>query len=189
MQHWGYRNYGGWARCDLRYDILGSTDVAPQGYGAIATEGQVGYDATENCALSPVANTLMSCLPEELRKVMKPITKYTDNVGGGVGHIEGNISRVIDYLPLLGEYEIFTKESGAYAANEYEQNYQKQYEYYAMGNSRVKYLDTDNATSAWWWERSPSYNDAAYFCSVGSDGYASIDGAFYSFGIAPALLV
>lgn len=189
MQHWGYRNYGGWARCDLRYDILGSTDVAPQGYGAIATEGQVGYDATENCTLNPVANTLMSCLPEELRKVMKPITKYTDNVGGGTGHVEDNISGVVDYLPLLGEYEIFTKESGAYAANEYEQNYQKQYEYYAMGNSRVKYLDTDNATSAWWWERSPYYTGTTNFCSVYTNGGAGSGAAGGSFGIAPALLV
>ncbi|MBQ8693625.1 MAG: hypothetical protein IJ520_10835, partial [Synergistaceae bacterium] len=29
MNHWGNYNYGGWKGCDLRYDILGSTDVAP----------------------------------------------------------------------------------------------------------------------------------------------------------------
>ena len=29
VNHWGCYNYGGWARSDLRYDILGSTDVAP----------------------------------------------------------------------------------------------------------------------------------------------------------------
>ncbi|MBR1603941.1 MAG: hypothetical protein IJ667_10970, partial [Synergistaceae bacterium] len=29
MNHWGNVNYGGWKGCDLRYDILGSTDKAP----------------------------------------------------------------------------------------------------------------------------------------------------------------
>ena len=29
MNHWGNYNYGGWAGCDLRYDVLGSTDVPP----------------------------------------------------------------------------------------------------------------------------------------------------------------
>lgn len=28
MNHWGNYNYGGWAGCDLRYDVLGSTNVA-----------------------------------------------------------------------------------------------------------------------------------------------------------------
>ena len=106
MHHWGSANYGGWARSDARYDILGSTDVAPQGYGAEATSGQVGYAPSSNCATSPVADTLMSCLPADLRAVMKPITKYTDNVGGGT-NTETNVSAMVDYLPLLADFEIF----------------------------------------------------------------------------------
>lgn len=186
MNHWYYYNYGGWARSDVRYDVLGSTDVAPQGYGAKATEGQVGYDATETCATSPVANTLMSCLPADLRAVMKPITKYTDNVGGGNGHVETNITSSIDYLPLLAECEIFGSPS---YSNEFEQNYQIQYEYYAAGNSRIKYLHSNTEEAAWWWERSPYYYNTNLFCFVNGSGGASNTTAGYSYGIAPALLV
>ena len=33
INHWSYNNYGGWAACDARYDVLGSTNVAPSNYG------------------------------------------------------------------------------------------------------------------------------------------------------------
>jgi len=61
----------------------------------------------------------MACLPADLRAVMKPITKYTDNVAGKT-NVEANISTTIDYLPLLGEFEIFGTRS---YANEFEKNY------------------------------------------------------------------
>ena len=186
MHHWGYANYGGWARSDIRYDILGSTDVAPQGYGARAVEGQVGYNPTVNCTSIPVANTLMSCLPADLRAVIKPITKWTDNVGGGNGHVEANVTSSIDYLPLLAECEIFGSPSWS---NEFEQNYQMQYEYYAAGNSRVKYLHSNTEEAAWWWERSPFYDDWGGFCGVSGGGSATSTSAYDSFAVAPALLV
>ena len=185
MHHWGYANYGGWARSDIRYDILGSTDVAPQGYGAKATSGQVGYAPSSNCATSPVANTLMSCLPADLRAVMKPITKYTDNVGGGTD-TEANVSAMVDYLPLLAEFEVFGSRT---YANSYEQNNQVQYEYYSAGNSKVKYRHSATSSTAYWWERSPYYNNTACFCYVSTGGHAYYYNAVYSFGIAPALLV
>lgn len=185
MNHWGNYNYGGWARSDLRYDILGSTDVAPQNYGAKASSGEVGYNATSTCATSPVANTLMSCLPADLRAVMKSITKYTDNVAGKT-NVESNISAMIDYLPLLAEYEIFGART---YANEFEKNYQLQYEYYTAGNSKVKYRHSATGSTAYWWERSPYYNGTNYFCIVSGNGSADFDSACYSIGIAPALLV
>ena len=185
MNHWGNYNYGGWARSDMRYDILGSTDIAPQNYGAKASSGEVGYDATNTCATSPVANTLMACLPADLRAVMKPITKYTDNVAGKT-NVEANISTTIDYLPLLGEFEIFGTRS---YANEFEKNYQLQYEYYSAGNSKKKYQHSATSSSAYWWERSPYYNGTYSFCFVNSGGTATCNSADGSYGIAPALLV
>lgn len=185
MYHWGYVTYGGWARSDVRYDVLGSTDVAPQGYGAKATSGQVGYAPSSNCATSPVADTLMSCLPADLRAVMKPITKYTDNVGGGT-NTETNVSAMVDYLPLLAEFEIFG--SHIYA-NSYEQNNQVQYEYYSAGNSKVKYRHSATSSTVYWWERSPYSNDAFVFCSVNFYGSANRSSTGYSYGIAPVLLV
>lgn len=178
-------NYGGWAACDMRYDILGSTDQAPSGYGADKTAAATGQNPTATCATSPVANTLMAALPADLRAVMKPMTKYTDNKGNA-SNVASGISTTIDYLPLLAEYEIF----GAHTyANQFEQNYQKQYAYYAAGNSRVKYQHGATSSTAYWWERSPIYDNARYFCSVYTNGDADYSYASYSLGLAPAFKV
>lgn len=185
MNHWGRYNYGGWARSDMRYDILGSTDTAPAGYGTSASSGEVGYAPSSTCATNPVANTLMSCLPAELRSVMKPITKWTDNVGGGTD-TETNVSAMVDYLPLLAEFEIFGSRT---YANSYEQNHQVQYEYFSAGNSKVKYRHSATGSTAYWWERSPYCTDAYSFCRVNTYGSAIINIARNSNGVAPAFMV
>ena len=185
MNHWGNYNHGGWARCDLRYDILGSTDVAPQNYGRGATSGDVGYNASITCATSPVANTLMSCLPADLRAVMKPIIKWTDNIGGS-GDTEEKVTAMIDYLPLLAEFEIF----GTHLkANSFEQNYQTQYEYYSTGNSKIKYKHSATNSMAYWWGRSPFDKNTASFFRVITSGNAQTTLARVACGIAPILLV
>lgn len=185
INHWGSYNYGGWARCDLRYDILGSTDVAPQGYGAIASSGQVGYAPSSTCATSPIANTLMSCLPADLRAVMKPITKWTDNVGG-TSNIETNISAMTDYLPLLAEFEVLGTRT---KANNFEQNYQVQYEYYSAGNSKIKYRHSMTMHQSFWYTRSTYDNYPTYFCGINTNGDGSGAPGDRSYGIAPILLV
>ena len=184
INHYGF-NYGGWARCDARYDILGSTDVAPQGYGNKPQKGQVGYNPTKNCTSNPVPNTLMSCLPDDLRAVMKPITKWTDNVAGQ-SNVEANIKTTIDYLPLLAEFEIFGSKTNA---NYYEQNYQLQYKYFAAGNTKIKYNHSATGTIVYWWERSPLYNDFSSFCRVSDKGLANSCPSSWALGIAPILLV
>lgn len=185
INHWGNYNYGGWAASDLRYDILGSTNIAPSGYGAKKTTSSVGYDATTTCATDPVENTLMAALPAELRAVMKPMTVYTDNVGGGSGSVEGNISATVDYLPLLGEYEIYGTRS---SANKYEQNNQAQYEYFA-NNSTVKYNHSSTGSTVEWWECSPYYIVGNSFCIVFYDGDPHAGHAYYSDGLAPIFKV
>lgn len=185
INHWGSYNYGGWARSDLRYDILGSTDVAPQNYGKRAVSGEVGYNATTTCATSPVANTLMSCLPADLRAVMKPIIKWTDNIGGS-GNTEEKVTAMIDYLPLLAEFEIFGTRTNA---NSFEQNHQAQYEYYSTGNGKIKYMHSVTSSAAHWWERSPRYDHATSFCYVTKIGKANYSGTQFIYGIAPVLLV
>lgn len=185
MNHWGRYNYGGWARSDVRYDILGSTDVAPQNYGRRAASGEVGYNATTTCATSPVANTLMSCLPADLRAVMKPIIKWTDNIGGS-GNTEEKVTAMIDYLPLLAEFEIFGTRT---KANSFEQNHQAQYEYYSTGNRKGKYKHSGTSSAAYWWERSPLYDSTVGFCRVNTNGSAYSAIAYVTCGIAPILLV
>ena len=59
MNHWGEGkpcNYGGWKGCDLRYDILGSVDRAPSGYGKPLSTSRVGFNATASTATNPVSN-------------------------------------------------------------------------------------------------------------------------------------
>ena len=186
MNHWGNYNYGGWKACDLRYDILGSTNKAPVNYGKARATSDTGYDAPTNTATSPVANTLMAALPADLRAVMKPITKYTDNKGNS-SDVAANVTSSLDYLPLLAEQEIFG--GNRTYSNQYEKNSQVQYAYYSAGNSKVKYRHSATGSTAYWWERSPFYNNASDFCFVYTSGDANYNSSRRSYGLAPAFMV
>lgn len=172
MNHSSNTNSGGWKGCDLRYDVLGSTNSN-------------NNDAGTTTATSPVSGTLMAALPSDLRAVMKPMTIYTDNTGGG-SNTASYVTASVDYLPLLAEFEIFGTRS---YANSAEQNYQQQYQYYKNGNSKVKYRHSSTSSTARWWERSPYYGTSGDFCRVGTGGGASYGTARYSYGLAPAFRV
>lgn len=180
MNHWGSNNDGGWKGCDARYDILGSTDVKPSGYGSKAVAGRVGYDATSTCATNPVANTLMSCLPAELRAVMKPITKYTDNVGGKqTSSIEANVTASIDYLPLMAIREV--AKADCTDQNTYEINYQQRYAYYATL--------TDIGQSNYYWCRSPIRTYGTSFGSITNKGYIGSTSSYARINMNPVFMV
>ena len=172
MNHSSNTNSGGWKGCDLRYDVLGSTNSN-------------NNDAGTTTATSPVSGTLMAALPSDLRAVMKPMTIYTDNTGGG-SNTASYVTASVDYLPLLAEFEIFGTRS---YANSAEQNYQQQYQYYKNGNSKVKYRHSSTSSTALWWERSPYYSYSSYFCFVNTTGGATYYTAGYSIGLAPAFRV
>ena len=172
MNHSSNTNSGGWKGCDLRYDVLGSTNTN-------------NGDATATTATSPVAGTLMAALPSDLRAVMKPMTIYTDNTGGG-NNTASYVTASVDYLPLLAEFEIFGTRT---YANSAEQNYQQQYAYYSAGNSKVKYRHSATGSTALWWERSPYYYYSNAFCIVDTSGNANLSGARSSYGLAPAFRV
>lgn len=172
INHSSNTNSGGWKGCDLRYDVLGSTNSN-------------NNDAGTTTATSPVSGTLMAALPSDLRAVMKPMTIYTDNTGGG-SNTASYVTASVDYLPLLAEFEIFGTRS---YANSAEQNYQQQYQYYKNGNSKVKYRHSSTSSTARWWERSPFYDYGGTFCIVYANGYANTSTAGYSSGLAPAFRV
>ena len=173
MNHSSNTNTGGWKGCDLRYDILGSAN------------SKGARNAATTTATSPVSNTLMAALPSDLRAVMQPMTKYSDNTGGG-NDTASYVTTTVDYLPLLAEYEIFGTRS---YANSAEKNYQTQYTYFINGNSKVKYKHNDTATSAYWWERSVRSTSTSIFCIVSTSGGASGSNANTSCGISPAFKV
>lgn len=172
MNHSSNTNSGGWKGCDLRYDVLGSTNSN-------------NNDAGTTTATSPVSGTLMAALPSDLRAVMKPMNIYTDNTGGG-SNTASYVTKSVDYLPLLAEYEIFGTRS---YANSAEQNYQAQYQYYKNGNSKVKYRHSSTSSTAAWWERSPLYGTSSGFCIVDTNGNATGNSARDSYGLAPAFRV
>ena len=193
INHWGpesgsyNKNFGGWSACDLRYDILGSTNVAPTPYGSAKTKTATGADPTSACTAQPVSGTLMAALPNDLRAVMKPMVKYTDNTGN-LSTAAANVTKTIDYLPLLSEFEIF---GSTYRANPSEPNYQEQYAYYSAGNSKVKYthnsVSVDSNTT--WYSRSPSSTADDYFCAVKNDGTMYVVATRRSHGLAPIFKV
>ena len=172
MNHSSNTNSGGWEGCDMRYDILGSTDTN-------------NGEPTNTCATDPVSGTLMAAFPADLRAVLRPATKYTDNTGGS-SNTASYVTATQDYMPLLAEFEV---QGARRYANSAEQNYQTQYAYYANGNSKVKYRQTSTGSAAYWWCRSLEENLSTYFCCVSTDGSASNYGASYSLGVSPAFFI
>ena len=153
-------NSGGWNASHMRKTVLGNS----------------------NTPTSPLANSLMAALPADLRAVMQPVTKYTDNTANGGGNVQTYVTATTDYLFLLAEFEVFGTRS---YANSYEQNYQAQYDYYKAGNSRVAYNHSAVSTAVWWWLRSPYYNYNYSFQYVNTDGYTDINSAYYCAGVRP----
>ena len=165
-------NAGGWKNSDMRYNILGSTNA------------QNG-DATATTATSPKANTLMSCLPADLRAVMRPMCVYTDNTGGG-SDTASYVTTTIDFLPLLAEFEIYGART---IANSAEQNNQALYAYFKNGNSEVKYKFNSQSSTFYWWSRSLSSGGNSGFCFVNASGLTNNTNANYSNGVAPMFKV
>ena len=153
-------NNGGWKSCYKRTTLYGNSGTPT----------------------SPVSNSLMAALPSDLRAVMQPVTKYTDNVANGSGNVQGNVNTTTDYLFDLAEFEVF---GTRYYANTYEQNYQLQYDYYKAGNSKVAYKHSAVSTAVWWGLRSPYYSTSNTFMIVWTDGTSNYATANYSGGLRP----
>ena len=136
-------------------------------------------------ATSPTANTLLAALPADLRAVMKPATKYSDNTGGG-SDTASYVTSTTDLLPLLSEFEYHGART---YANSAEKNYQAQYDYYKAGNSKVHYKHNATGTAANVWCRSVLSSRSSNFCLVNSDGSAGINTAGGSWALAPCFFV
>ena len=152
-------NSGGWAKTQMRSTVLGAAS-----------------DPT-----NPTANTLLAALPADLRAVMKSVTKYTDNTGGGSNSASA-VTATTDYLWLLAEFEVFGSRT---YANSSEPSSQAQYEYFKAGNSKIAYKHSAAETAAAWRLRSPYYNYYYYFCAVDSGGGAYAYYAYRSLALVP----
>lgn len=152
-------NSGGWKSCYKRTTLYGNSGTPT----------------------SPVSNSLIAALPADLRAVMQPVTKYTDNTGNA-SNTSGAVTATTDYLFDLAEFEVFGTRNWA---NQYEQNSQLQYDYYKAGNSKVAYKHSAVSTAVWWGLRSPLYNTNGSFMIVWTDGGYNGSNAYYSGGLRP----
>ena len=156
-------NNGGWNGSSMRKTLLGNSGTPT----------------------SPPSGSLLAALPADLRAVMKAVTKYSDNTGGG-SDTASYVTSTTDYLFLLAEYEYHGART---YANSAEKNYQAQYDYYKAGNSKIHYKHNATGTAAIAWCRSVRSKTSTSFCLVDTDGSAYGVTAHYSFGVAPGFAV
>ena len=126
-----------------------------------------------------------SAMPSDLQAVLKTVTKYSDNIGGGP-NTASYVTATSEEVFLLSEFEVFGARTHANSA---EQNYQAQYAYYSAGNSRVRYFHSHLDIDASWRLRSVWTNYASGFCIIDNSGIVNTSYASYVFGFAPAFCV
>ena len=153
-------NSGGWASSQMRTNVCGTS-------------------------LSSYSGTIIAVIPAALRAVLKSVTKYTDNTGGG-STAASAVTATTDYFFLLSEYEVFGSIS---YANSNESSKQAQYAYYSAGNSKIKYKHDGTSTVALWWLRSPRASSSTIFVIVNTGGTVHYYNAYYSLGFAPGFCV
>jgi hypothetical protein len=153
-------NSGGWKSSQMRTNICGTS-------------------------LSSYSGTIIAVIPAALRSVLKSVTKYTDNTGGG-SSAASNVTATTDYFFLLSEFEVFGSIS---YANGNEKNKQAQYAYYSAGNSKIKYKHNGTSTAAFWWLRSPCASTSYSFVNVYAGGTVLYNTASYAHGVAPGFCV
>ena len=134
---------------------------------------------------STIMPAIKNALSTDLQNVLKTITKYTDNTSGG-SDSSSYVTATTETICLEAEFEVHGVRT---FANSYEQNKQKQYDYYKNGNSKIRYGYNDTNTSVWWWNRSPYSGYSDLFCYVNTDGTANADGSRYCAAVAPCFYV
>ena len=132
-----------------------------------------------------ICEQIFSAFPTELQNAIEECVKYTDNVANNTS-AASNVTATSDKIFIPAEFEVFGTRT---QANEAEQTYQKQYDYFKAGNTKVKYCHHKTTEQAYWWSRSPVYNKndqaRAFYSDSSNYGYSVI----YSFGVVPCFKV
>ena len=147
-------NSGGWEASRMRKTVLGNSNTPDV----------------------PLEGSLIAVLPEELRAVMKPVTKWTQNNSPLMA------TATTDYTFLMAEFEIFGART---YANSDEQSKQAQYDYFKAGNPKVFYKHSATTTAVNAWLRSPDASSSYKVCNVYTSGAAAANYASGSLGVAP----
>ena len=133
--------------------------------------------------LNGTNRSFATAVPSDLKAVLKTVTKYTDNVGGGSGSVESNITATKDTFFLLNSMEL----RGEGVMNSYEKNYTAQYQYYKNGNAKEKYKSNDNGTLATCFSRSCNPGNSKDFAGYNRAGSSIVASVVYA--ISPAFCV
>ena len=128
----------------------------------------------ENCAMrkSNMA-TYLSQLTSAWQNAIKQVNKLSS-----AGSQSTTIKTTADKLFLLSEVEIFGSTSYSVSGEG------TQYAYCKANNAANDRVKKRNGSASNWWERSPYASNAAYFCSVSSNGNANNYSAINSSGVA-----
>ena len=154
-------NVGGWKESYMRNSICGAS-------------------------LTSYSGTFISAIPDDLRLVLKPVIKYTDNVGGASGNVAANITATTDYFFLPSQYEMSGEIN---LSNSYEANFQQQYDYYKTLTSKIKYAHNDTSAAVKTWCRSLYYGFQSWVYIKATDGSENINASGSSFGVPPCFCV
>lgn len=161
-------------------------------YEAAVAMNQGGWEQSHMRTV--ICPEFKNALPPDLRTVLKTITKYSDNTGGG-SDSANYVTATSDEIFLLAEYEVLGERN---CANTTEQNYQEQYDYYSSGGfSIIKYDQISGFAEAGirypypWWLRSVYASEDSRFCAVNNITSEPVSGRFggVSTGFAPAFCV
>ncbi len=170
------------------------TAFADSGYNSYKSSGQWLNMNNSQSNAGGWASSLMrtatlpvvkAAFPSDLTSVIKQSTVYTDNTGGGVD-AASYVTATQDDLYLLSEFEIF---GACTYANSYEQNHQKQYDYYIAGHGKIRYNDRNTNSVVNVSVRSVDRTSTEKFCLVSGGGAATYVIAGNSSGFAPAFRV
>ena len=134
---------------------------------------------------STIMSAIKNALSTDLQNVLKTVTKYTDNTGGG-SDSSSNVTGTIETICLEAEFEVQGVRS---YANSHEQNQQRQYDYYKNGNSKIRYKYNSVNDVVWWWNRSPYAAYSYGFCYVSTDGSAGYGPSGRCRAVAPCFYV
>ena len=124
----------------------------------------------------------LNSLPDELRAVITERTFKTS-----IGNQSSALQSATDKIWLPREWEVFGTRTHA-ADSEHTGDNTGQFPIYATESNRVKTYGTSGG-SANWWLSSPHVGYAANFCIVTAAGAANVNGASYSYGVAPCFQI
>ena len=149
-----------------------------------ATNSNVGGWKKSELRQKMNSGEIWNLMPADFQSKVKPVTKLTNNVGGGSVYATANVTTTSDKLFLLSYFEIggFRMSDRPWIANEGTQ--------YEAFKGKVTNMYAGNpclSNGSIWWERSVSSQNAYDFFHVISNGNASpYDLGLSSYCVCPA---